>query len=108
MGRMAPADPSAHRTVKVAHPYPGGIRDSLDRLLDDVASGTIGPLPAGAWDHDAWTAWAAPYIGTSWQDAPFLWSESYFYRQLLEATGFFEPGPWQRVDPFARMKAAGL
>jgi hypothetical protein len=37
-----------------------------------------------------------------------LWSESYFYRRVLDATGFFGPGPWRWVDPFEHLKAAEL
>ena len=36
------------------------------------------------------------------------WSESYFYRRVLDAVGFFEPGPWRGVDPFAPLKRAEL
>jgi hypothetical protein len=39
---------------------------------------------------------------------PFLWAESYFYRKLLEAVGFFQPGPWRGVDPFGPFKRAEL
>lgn len=39
---------------------------------------------------------------------PFLWSESYFYRQLLEAVGYFAPGPWKGIDPFRPFKLAEL
>lgn len=39
---------------------------------------------------------------------PFLWAESYFYRKLLDAIGFFEPGPWARLDPFEPVKSAEL
>lgn len=42
-----------------------------------------------------------------WTQAPFLWSESYFYRRLLSATGYFS-GAWRGVDPFGPMKSAGL
>lgn len=38
----------------------------------------------------------------------FLWSESYFYRRLLDAVDFFSPGPWFWVDPFAHQKDAEL
>jgi hypothetical protein len=48
----------------------------------------------GVW-HAAWSAWGAGLFGRPWLDAPFLWSESYFYRRLLDATGFFGPGPWR-------------
>jgi Damage-control phosphatase ARMT1-like domain len=39
---------------------------------------------------------------------PFLWSESYFYRRLLDAVRFFEPGPWRWLDPFEYLKTAEL
>lgn len=39
---------------------------------------------------------------------PWLWSESYFYRQLLGAVGYFGPGAWQGVDPFRPFKRAEL
>jgi uncharacterized protein with ATP-grasp and redox domains len=70
--------------------------------------GTIPPLPAEAHDRAAWQEWAAPYLGRAWLDVPFLWSESYFYRLLLEATGYFGSGPWARIDPFAPQKTAEL
>jgi hypothetical protein len=94
--------------LKGAFPYPRDLRRSLDDLLAEVTSGTIAPLDAGAWDGDSWTVWGAPYFGTPWHDAPFLWSESYFYRRLLDAVRFFQPGPWQWVDPFSELKNAEL
>src|SRR3954471_2109835 len=39
---------------------------------------------------------------------PFLVAEAFFYRRLLEAVGFVQPGLWQGVDPFAPAKAAEL
>ena len=69
----------------------------------------IEPLPADAHDRDRWTAWGADtYTGRSWFEVPWLWSESYFYRQLLEAVGYFAPGPWQGIDPFRPSKLAEL
>nr|BFF20920.1 damage-control phosphatase ARMT1 family protein [Promicromonospora thailandica] len=69
---------------------------------------TIPPLPAGARDRAAWQVWSAAYVGQKWLDVPFLWAESYFYRLLLEATGYFGSGPWAGVDPFAPQKSAEL
>jgi hypothetical protein len=37
-----------------------------------------------------------------------LWTESFFYRKLLEAVGYFGPGARHRVDPFAPFKNAEL
>ncbi|MHA6761743.1 ARMT1-like domain-containing protein [Streptacidiphilus sp. PAMC 29251] len=68
----------------------------------------IQPLEADAQDHGRWARWSRPYLGLPWTDAPFLWAESYFYRRLLSATGYFTPGPMQGIDPFAPFKDAEL
>src|SRR5215471_5454610 len=73
--------------LKDAHPYGPTQRHALDELLAEVSSGVIRPLSARAHDHEAWSSWGAGYFGTPWLDAPFLWSESYFYRRLLDAVG---------------------
>jgi hypothetical protein len=67
--------------VRDTHPYGPAQRRALDRLREEIAS---------------------------WQDAPFLSSESRFFRRLLEAVGYFAPGPWYQVDPFATLKNAEL
>lgn len=48
------------------------------------------------------------HAGQRWVDLPFLWAESFFYRRVLEATGYFGDGPWRGVDPYAPQKAAEL
>src|SRR5205823_13073342 len=65
-------------------------------------------LAQRARDHELWDRWGTDYFGKPWLDAPFLWSESYFYRRLLDAIRFFEPGPWRWFDPFEYLKAAEL
>jgi len=94
--------------IKDAHPYGPAQRRALDGLLDEIAGGLIAPLGPGARDQGTWSTWGADYCGTPWLDAPFLWSESYFYRRLLDAVGFFAPGAWQGIDPFAYLKDAEL
>ena len=91
-----------------AHPYGLAQRQALDGLLEEIAGGLIAPLGPGARDHETWSAWGADYFGTPWLAAPFLGSESYFYRRLLDAVGFFAPGTWQGIDPFAYLKHAEL
>jgi Damage-control phosphatase ARMT1-like domain len=94
--------------IRDAHPFGPAQRSALDGLLEEIASGVMRPLGPHAHDHAAWSAWGAGHFGRPWLDAPFLWSESYFYRRLLDATGFFGPGPWRWVDPFGYLKAAEL
>jgi hypothetical protein len=80
----------------------------LDALLDEITGGVISPLPAAARDRADWDAWAGNYLGQPWDAVPFLWAECYFYRKLLEAVGFFTPGPWYWIDPFEPTKTAEL
>lgn len=94
--------------IHQAHPYPPEQHRALDTLLDETLTGPITPLAPTAHDHAAWHTWGADHFGRRWVDAPFLWAESYFYRRLLDAVGFFQPGPWFWIDPFEFMKTAEL
>ncbi len=94
--------------IRDANPYGPAQRRALDELLAEISSGVMQPLGPHAQDEEIWSAWGSGYFGKPWLDTPFLWSESYFYRRLLDATGFFGPGPWRWADPFAELKAAEL
>jgi hypothetical protein len=91
--------------IRDAHPYGPAQRRAFNALWAEVDTGMMRPLPDSAHDKGLWVS---EYYGKPWRDAPFLWSESYFYRRLLDASGFFEPGPWYYVDPFAQLKDAEL
>ncbi|MFB6957568.1 damage-control phosphatase ARMT1 family protein [Streptomyces sp. NPDC056309] len=106
---LAERHPAIVRQVRDAFPYGPEQHRALDALLESCAEGVIGDLPAAAPDRDRWQAWGlGQYAGHSWFDVPWLWSESYFYRRLLEAVGYFGPGPWQGIDPFRPSKLAEL
>ncbi|MDR6980001.1 hypothetical protein J2X68_006739 [Streptomyces sp. 3330] len=106
---LAERHPAIIEQVREAFPYGPDIHRSLDALLDNCTKGVIEPLPADAPDRDRWRAWGLDaYAGRSWFDVPWLWSESYFYRQLLEAVGYFGAGPWRGIDPFRPFKLAEL
>jgi damage control phosphatase ARMT1-like protein len=106
---LAERHPAIVAQVREAFPYGPEQRRALDALLDSCTKGVLEPLPADAPDRDRWAAWGATeYTGRSWFDIPWLWSESYFYRRLLDAVGFFGPGAWQGIDPFRPSKLAEL
>ncbi|MFI8308324.1 damage-control phosphatase ARMT1 family protein [Streptomyces sp. NPDC085927] len=106
---LAERHPAIIRQVRDAFPYDPGRQHALDALLANCTEGTIEPLPADAHDRERWEAWGMDaYAGQSWYDVPWLWSESWFYRQLLESVGYFGPGPWQGIDPFRPSKRAEL
>jgi len=108
-GVLAERHPAIIRQVREAFPYGPAQHRALDALLASCTKGVVEPLPADAHDRDRWEAWGADeYAGRPWYDLPWLWSESYFYRQLLEAVGYFAPGPWQGIDPFRPFKLAEL
>jgi hypothetical protein len=94
--------------IRDAHPYGPRERRALDALLQEISSGVMRPLGPHAHDHTDWSVWGAGHFGRPWLEAPFLGSESYFYRRLLDAVGFFGPGPWRWVDPFEYLKTAEL
>ncbi|MEU9366550.1 damage-control phosphatase ARMT1 family protein [Streptomyces avermitilis] len=107
---LAERHPALIRKVRDAFPYGPEQRRALDALRESALDGVIEPLGAPApEDHERWVAWGLPkYLGRPWFSAPFLWAESYFYRQLLAAVGYFGSGAWQGIDPFRPFKLAEL
>ena len=57
-------------------------------------------------DVDEWNAIleAIPENDRNWLDAPWVISEFYFYRRIMEAFSFFE----SKYDPFVNDKVRGL
>ena len=83
---------------------------ALERLINDIPDGSIRPLTdTDAPDTAAWAAYISPYEGRNWLETPWFFVETYFYRRVLEATGYFVSGhPHYGRDPFAHKKQEGL
>ncbi|MGY0489566.1 damage-control phosphatase ARMT1 family protein [Streptomyces sp. WG-D5] len=107
-GVLAERHPALIEKVRAAFPYGPAQHRALDALLRDTADGPMEPLDDTAHDRRRWEAWGGEWLGRPWSDAPFLWAESYFYRRLLDAVGYFGEGPWQGIDPFRPFKLAEL
>ncbi|WP_411076805.1 damage-control phosphatase ARMT1 family protein [Streptomyces sp. cmx-10-25] len=107
-GVLAKRHPALIQQVRDAFPYGRRQHEALDALLDEITNGVIEPLAPGDHDRERWADRGQEHFGGSWYDAPFLWAESYFYRRLLGAVGYFGTGPWRGVDPFAPFKRAEL
>ncbi|MCX7792643.1 MAG: damage-control phosphatase ARMT1 family protein, partial [Chloroflexaceae bacterium] len=89
-------DPEAARAVAaLAAEIPAA---PLRPLADDAAP-----------DLTLWQGYLAPYTGQDWLAVPWFLAETYFYRRILEAIGYFRPrvGAYGR-DPYARQKRLGL
>ncbi|WP_244215500.1 damage-control phosphatase ARMT1 family protein [Kitasatospora purpeofusca] len=100
--------PKLVQQVLDALPYGPAQRAAVERLLVESTTGVLEPLGEDAPDSAQWLEWGEDLWGRPWGKAPFLWAESYFYRRLLDAVGYFRPGAWQGVDPFAPFKNAEL
>ncbi|MFE6744799.1 damage-control phosphatase ARMT1 family protein [Kitasatospora purpeofusca] len=100
--------PELVRRVLDALPYGPAQRAAVERLLTESTTGVLEPPAEDAPDAAQWLEWGDGLWGRPWAEAPFLWAESYFYRRLLDAVGYFRPGAWQGVDPFAPFKNAEL
>ncbi|MEW1912699.1 damage-control phosphatase ARMT1 family protein [Kitasatospora sp. NPDC085895] len=100
--------PELVRQVLAARPYGPAERAAVEALLAESTDGLL--EPPGPWLHDreAWLARGVGLWGRPWSEAPFLWAESWFHRRLLDATGYFRPGPWHGIDPYAPFKDAEL
>jgi uncharacterized protein with ATP-grasp and redox domains len=84
--------------------FPEAIRHDVLSLRRELTNGYIRGLNEDAPDRAFWDEAVLPYRGRSWFEVPFLWGEAFFYRRLLEATRYFQPGDWQGIDPFRARK----
>ncbi len=105
---FAKRHPALIERLAGAWPFGPEQRQALSELAEENVQGVIRPLPDSAADAGLWRDWGSGLYGRPWAEVPFLWAESFFYRRVLQATGYFEPGPWRGVDPFAPFKQAEL
>ncbi len=85
--------------------YPPDVLQALADFTSELASGVIQPLYEAAPDVALWNdTLAASYTGKTWLEVPWYFAETYFYRRVLEAVRYLQPGPWQGRNPFQRQK----
>lgn len=84
--------------------YPPEIQQSLGALAAEIAGQPMRPLAEPAPDQEYWQARWCAYAGRTWLDVPWYFAEAFFYRRLLEAVRYFQPGVWQGHDPFVAQK----
>jgi uncharacterized protein with ATP-grasp and redox domains len=108
-----------HHTITVRWPriaqqviadneYPIDVNRRIQTLIDDIPETPIRPLDdPGAPDEALWNERLAPYEGMGWLECPWFIGETYFYRRLMEATGYFQDGATRHDDPFTTQKHKG-
>ena len=80
----------------------------VNGLIGDIPATPIRLLRPEGPDAALWAGAIAPYLGQDWLEPPWFFVEIYFYRRLLEATGYYEAGAGKGRDPFAYQKREGL
>jgi uncharacterized protein with ATP-grasp and redox domains len=84
--------------------YQPDIVAALLAFKDEIANRPIHPLHESAQDTEFWNTALSAYAGKTWLEVPWYFAETYFYRKLLEAVRYFQPGAWQGRDPFREQK----
>lgn len=81
----------------------------IQTLIDEIPEGKIRQveLPLAP-DAAQWADYIRPYEGLNWLEIPWFFAEEYFYVRILEATGYYHPGPGYKRDPYAGQKLLGL
>ncbi|MFQ6094658.1 MAG: damage-control phosphatase ARMT1 family protein [Candidatus Bathyarchaeia archaeon] len=88
--------------------YPPFVVDRLVRFREEIASGKIQPLTEDAPDVEEWNGLWLNLKNRTWLELPWYFAEAYFYRRLLEAVEYFQPGPLEHRDPFQASKRKQL
>jgi len=88
--------------------YPASIVEALECLKQEIASQPVHPLTDDAPGVASWNHALAAHPGRTWLELPWYLAETYFYRRLLEAVGYYRPGPYQGRDPFGAAKQAQI
>ncbi len=96
--------PQIIRQVIEDNGYPPVTVARLEAFKDEIAWQPMCPLLEQAPDVACWNRELATYPGKKWLEVPWYFAEAFFYRRLLEAVGYFQPGPWQQQDPFGVQK----
>ncbi|HIK28520.1 MAG: damage-control phosphatase ARMT1 family protein [Oscillatoriaceae bacterium SKW80] len=101
--------PAIARRSIAENNFPIPLAENLEKLAQEIPEQPIRNLAEKeAPDLAAWANYVKPYLGKNWLDVPWYFAEAYFYRRILEATQYFQPGKWQSVDPYSLQKRLGL
>ncbi len=89
--------------------FPTDVEKKYHALIAELPNGAIRHLDEPlASDQVVWQTYVTPYLDQSWLEVPWFFAETYFYRRILEATGYYQPGPMVGFDPFQIQKRLGL
>jgi len=98
----------AENDALLSTPAGASIKAQLDQLKRELETPHTSPLPPiqddGGPDVGVWGEIMAPYMKSNWLEAPWLVTEFYFYRRIVQIFGYFQ----RSYDPFKDQKRLGL
>lgn len=99
----------ADRTI-AENDFSAEVISKILAMIDEIPDGTMRLLDdPQAPDSEQWRSYVSKFLGQNWLEVPWFFIEFYFYRRILEATGYFSAGETGfEVDPFNRQKRRGL
>ncbi|UBF30483.1 protein-glutamate O-methyltransferase family protein (plasmid) [Kovacikia minuta CCNUW1] len=100
--------PAVVRRIIAENSFPTRIVSDLEILVRDFTEGLIRLIQDDATDTLDWEHYLVPFVGSPWLAVPWFFAEVYFYRRILEATRYFQPGEWRVFDPFWQQKQMSL
>jgi uncharacterized protein with ATP-grasp and redox domains len=101
--------PRIARRVLEANDYPPPVAARLEALIAAIPDEPIRLLrDTAAPDTEEWELYVSPSLDRSWLEVPWFFAETYFYRRVLEATGYFGRNAGDDSDPFAPQKTESL
>ncbi|NLG27988.1 MAG: protein-glutamate O-methyltransferase family protein [Chloroflexi bacterium] len=92
--------PQIIKRIIATRVFDRGVIAKLQALEAEIASGPVAPLTEIFIDTELWNSAWKPFEGQTWRELPWFFAETFFYRRVLEATGYYQPGDFHSVDPF--------
>jgi uncharacterized protein with ATP-grasp and redox domains len=121
--------PEIGRRMLAENNFSTPVESRVAVLLDGIPEERIRHLSDdNAPDAAAWSSYIEPHKGHNWLQVPWFFAEMYFYRRIMEATGYFgqgiapgnapgsapgfapgnAQGSGRGIDPFSYQKDEGL
>lgn len=91
--------------VIAGYPWNEDVLARLNALRDQIPQSPLGLLEdTGAPDEQAWNRYLRPFQRLNWLEAPWFLVETYFFRRILAATGYYQNRQSEILDPYASQK----
>lgn len=101
--------PAIARRVLDENELDAHAEERMHRLIDELPHKAVQKLDdPHAPDAEAWNRHVQAIEGRTWLEASWFFSETYFYRRIVEAVGYFGANGSRGMDPFIYQKRRGL